>query len=63
MPTPVNDAVSLSTSVVVHPAYVTLTEVKSDFRVIVKTSVSRVTVTHTSYNIKHVPFTITTTEA
>ncbi|XP_045126350.1 uncharacterized protein LOC123513310 [Portunus trituberculatus] len=60
--TPVNHGLSLTTSVIVHPAYVTVTDTKSDFRVVVRTSVSRVTLTHTSYDITHVPFTLRVTE-
>ena len=62
VPTPVNHALALSTSVVVHPAYVTITDTKSDFRVNVRTSVTYVTLTHTTNEIMHVPFTLTTTE-
>ncbi|MPC46799.1 uncharacterized protein LOC123513252 [Portunus trituberculatus] len=60
--TPVNHGLALTTSVVVSPAYVTVTDTKSDFRVVVRTSVSHVTLTHTSYDITHVPFTLTSTE-
>ncbi|MGU0940920.1 hypothetical protein ACSETY_34850, partial [Pseudomonas aeruginosa] len=60
--TPVNDQVAIATTVIYRPEYVTLTETKSDFRLDVRTSVSHVTLTHTSYNIIHMPFTITATE-
>ncbi|KAK8394348.1 hypothetical protein O3P69_006508 [Scylla paramamosain] len=62
VPTPVNHGLALTTSVVVRPAYVTVTDTKSDFRVVLRTSVSYVTITHTSYDIMHVPFTLTSTE-
>ncbi|KAG0718481.1 hypothetical protein GWK47_052362 [Chionoecetes opilio] len=39
-----------------------LTETKSDFCLAVRTSVTHVTLTHTSYAITHVPFTITATQ-
>ncbi|XP_045136069.1 cell wall protein IFF6-like [Portunus trituberculatus] len=60
--TPVNDQVAITTTVLHRPEYITLTETKSDFRLAVRTSVSHVTLTHTAYNIMHVPFTITATE-
>ncbi|KAG0714515.1 hypothetical protein GWK47_013992 [Chionoecetes opilio] len=47
---------------VLRPEYITLTETKSDFRLAVRTSVTHVTLTHTSYAITHVPFTITATQ-
>ncbi|KAK8394339.1 hypothetical protein O3P69_006504 [Scylla paramamosain] len=62
VPTPINHGLALTTSVVVSPAYVTVTETKSDFRVVLRTSVSYVTLTHTSYAIMHVPFTLYITE-
>ena len=60
--TPVNDQVAVSTTVLHRPEFITLTETKSDFRLAVRTSVTHVTLTHTAYNIMHVPFTITATE-
>lgn len=60
--TPVNHGLALSTSVVVRPAHVTVTDTKSAFRVVLRTSVSYVTLTHTSYDITHVPFTVYVTE-
>ncbi|XP_063879239.1 uncharacterized protein LOC135110640 [Scylla paramamosain] len=60
--TPVNDQVAITTTVLHRPEYITLTETKSDFRLAVRTSISHVTLTHTSYNIIHMPFTITATE-
>lgn len=60
--TPVDDIVVLATTVVQRPEYVTVTETKSDFRLAIRTSVTHVTITHTSYAITNVPFTITATE-
>ncbi|KAG0728911.1 hypothetical protein GWK47_031474 [Chionoecetes opilio] len=60
--TPVDDVVAVATTQVLRPEYITLTETKSDFRLAVRTSVTHVTLTHTSYAITHVPFTITATE-
>lgn len=60
--TPVDDFVVLVTTVIQRPEFITVTETKSDFRLAVRTSVTRVTVTHTSYAITNVPFTITATE-
>lgn len=60
--TPVDDRVAISTTVVQRPELVTVTETKSDFRLVVRTSITHVTLTHTSYAITHVPFTITATE-
>lgn len=60
--TPVDNRVAISTTIVQRPEYVTVTETKSDFRLAVRTSVSYVTITHTSYAITNVPFTITATE-
>ncbi|MGU0940889.1 hypothetical protein ACSETY_34680, partial [Pseudomonas aeruginosa] len=53
---------AITTTVLHRPEYITLTETKSDFRLAVRTSISHVTLTHTSYNIIHMPFTITATE-
>ncbi|XP_045126351.1 uncharacterized protein LOC123513311 [Portunus trituberculatus] len=60
--TPVNHGLALTTSIVVRPVYVTVTDTKTDFRVDLRTSVNYVTLTHTSYDITHVPFTLTSTE-
>lgn len=60
--TPVDDRVAISTTIVQSPEYVTVTETKSDFRLVVRTSVNHVTLTHTSYVITHVPYTMTATE-
>ncbi|KAG0719572.1 hypothetical protein GWK47_007245 [Chionoecetes opilio] len=53
--TPVDDVVAVATTQVLRPEYITLTETKSDFRLALRTSVTHVTLTHTSYAITHVP--------
>ena len=60
--THVDDLMAVSTAALHCPEYITLRETKSDFRLAVRTSVTHVTITHTSYNITQVPFTITATE-
>lgn len=57
-----DDRVAVATSVLQRPNFITVTETKSDFRLLVKTSVSHVTLTRTFYDNTHVPFTITATE-
>nr|XP_053656551.1 uncharacterized protein LOC128705378 [Cherax quadricarinatus] len=59
--TPINDRIALQTSVVLRPSSVTLTEVKSDFRIATEVSIDRVTITHTSYVIKQFTYTTTAT--
>nr|XP_045610925.1 uncharacterized protein LOC123766106 [Procambarus clarkii]XP_045610926.1 uncharacterized protein LOC123766106 [Procambarus clarkii] len=60
--TPVDDRVALQTSVFVRPGTVTLTEVKSDFRIVTETSLTHVTLAHTSYVISQYTFTTTATQ-
>ncbi|XP_045582914.1 uncharacterized protein [Procambarus clarkii] len=60
--TPVDDTVALQTSVFVRPTSVTLTEVKSDFRIVTETSLSYVTLGHTSYVISQYTYTTTATQ-
>ncbi|XP_050693847.1 uncharacterized protein LOC126984269 isoform X3 [Eriocheir sinensis] len=62
VPTPVNDLMDLETTVIASPMFVTITETYSHFRVVVRTSINYVTLTHTSYAITHVPYTITATQ-
>nr|XP_053629710.1 uncharacterized protein LOC128686700 [Cherax quadricarinatus] len=60
--TPINDRIALQTSVVLRPSSVTLTEVKSDFRIATEVSIDHVTITHTSYIIKQFTYTTTATQ-
>ncbi|XP_045610924.1 uncharacterized protein [Procambarus clarkii] len=60
--TPVDDRVALQTSVFVRPGTVTITEVKSDFRIVTETSLTHVTLAHTSYVISQYTFTTTATQ-
>ncbi|XP_069937287.1 mucin-5AC-like [Cherax quadricarinatus] len=61
--TPVDERIALQTTVVFRPSSVTLTEVKSDFRIVTEVSVDHVTITHTSYIISQSTYTTTATQA
>ncbi|KAK4300741.1 hypothetical protein Pmani_027078 [Petrolisthes manimaculis] len=60
--TAVDNLVAVQTSVVLRPARVTITEVKTDFSLVKALSVTHVTLTHSAYVIHHRVFTTTATE-
>ncbi|XP_042209432.1 dirigent protein 10-like [Homarus americanus] len=60
--TPVDDRVALQTTVVVRPTSVTVTCVKSDFRLVTEVAVDHVTITHTSYVIRQTTVTTLVTQ-
>ncbi|XP_045610927.1 uncharacterized protein [Procambarus clarkii] len=60
--TPVDDRVALQTVLVYKPTSLTVTSVKSDFRIVTEVSLDRVTLAHTSYVIVQSTFTTTATQ-